>query len=268
MKLYYSIFKMKLISTLQYKAAALSGIATQLFFGLIYILVYIAFYESNQMNTYPLDMKVLVNYIWLNQALFSLTYIWLQDKDLLSMIKNGNIAYELCRPVNFYFKWYFTMYASRLAKLALRFIPVILIAFLLPYPYNMTLPPNLLTFIIFLISLIVSSLLVTSITMLFHLIVFFTLDEKGILTFLMVVGEIFEGGEVPLAFFPKTLKAIAYVLPFRYICDLPFNIYSGTISIKNALLNTSIGFVWFIILLILGIKLSQKALKKASIQGG
>ena len=47
---------MKLISTLQYKAAALSGIATQLFFGLIYILVYIAFYESNQMNTYPLDM--------------------------------------------------------------------------------------------------------------------------------------------------------------------------------------------------------------------
>lgn len=268
MKLYYSLFKIKLISAIQYKAAALSGIATQLFFGFVYILVYIAFYESNNVSTYPMDLKALINYIWLNQALFSLTYIWIKDKDLLSMIKNGNVAYELCRPVNFYLKWYFTTYGSRIANVALRFIPVILVAFLLPEPYNMTLPPNILTFIIFLISLIISSLLVTAIAMIFHLIVFFTLDEKGIMTILMVVGEIFAGGEIPIAFFPNILKIIAYILPFRYICDLPFNIYSGTLSIRDSLINTSLGLIWLIILFILGLMLSNKALKKASIQGG
>lgn len=268
MKLYYSLFKIKLISAIQYKAAALSGIATQLFFGFVYILVYIAFYESNNVSTYPMDLKALINYIWLNQALFSLTYIWIKDKDLLSMIKNGNVAYELCRPVNFYLKWYFTTYGSRIANVALRFIPVILVAFLLPEPYNMTLPPNILTFIIFLISLIISSLLVTAIAMIFHLIVFFTLDEKGIMTILMVVGEIFAGGEIPIAFFPNILKIIAYILPFRYICDLPFSIYSGTLNIKDSLINTSFGLIWLIILFILGLILSNKALKKASIQGG
>ena len=132
----------------------------------------------------------------------------------------------------------------------------------------MTLPPNIETFILFILSLLISSLLVTAIAMIFHLIVFFTLDEKGIMTILMVVGEIFAGGEIPLAFFPNFLRTIAYILPFRYICDLPFNIYSGTLSIKDSLINTSYGLIWLIIILILGLILSNKALKKASIQGG
>lgn len=268
MRLYYSLFKIKLISAIQYKAAALSGIATQLFFGFVYILVYVAFYESNTINTYPMDLKALVNYIWLNQAFFSLTYIWIKDKDLLSMIKNGNVAYELCRPVNFYFKWYFTTYGQRIANVTLRFLPVLLITSILPEPYNMTLPPNIATFILFILSLLISSLLVTAIAMIFHLIVFFTLDEKGIMTILMVVGEIFSGGEIPLAFFPNFFKTIAYILPFRYICDLPFNIYSGTLNIKDSLINTFYGLIWLIMILILGLILSSKVLKKASIQGG
>ena len=135
---------MKLISALQYRAAALAGICTQLFFGLVFIMVYITFYESND-TSYPMQVNHLVNYLWLNQAFFALVYIWAKDKDFLSMIKNGNVAYELCRPINFYSKWYITMYATRIANVTLRFLPVILIAFLLPRPYNMTLPPTLWT---------------------------------------------------------------------------------------------------------------------------
>ena len=46
MKSYSSYFKLKFITGLQYRAAALAGIATQFFFGFVFISVYIACYES------------------------------------------------------------------------------------------------------------------------------------------------------------------------------------------------------------------------------
>lgn len=267
MKVYISLFKMKLISALQYRAAALAGICTQLFFGLVFIMVYITFYESND-TSYPMQVNHLVNYLWLNQAFFALVYIWAKDKDFLSMIKNGNVAYELCRPINFYSKWYITMYATRIANVTLRFLPVILIAFLLPRPYNMTLPPTFMTFIVFIISLIISSILVTSITMFYHLITFFTLDEKGIISFLMVFGEIFSGGTVPIVFFPKFMQVVAKLLPFQYICDLPFRIYSGNILLNESIFALMGGLIWSVIIIFLGYLLSRKALRSASVQGG
>jgi ABC-type uncharacterized transport system, permease component len=265
-KTYLSLFRIKFISALQYRTAALAGISTQLFFGGVFIMVYVAFYESNNTVGVPMDMKYLVNYLWLNQAFFALTYIWMRNDDLLSMIKNGNVAYELCRPVNFYFKWFFTIYGTRIANVTLRFLPVLLISYFLPSPYNLTLPSSFLNIILFIISLFISSIIVVSVTMIIHLIVFFTLDEKGIITFLMVFGEIFAGGTVPLAFFPNWLRNIANILPFKFLCDTPFNTYNYgyTYFIKNF----GIGILWCIVLISVGYILSKKALKCASVQGG
>ena len=43
MRAYVSYFKLKFISGLQYRSAAIAGIATQFFFGFVYIMVYSAF---------------------------------------------------------------------------------------------------------------------------------------------------------------------------------------------------------------------------------
>ena len=45
MKKYIAFFKLHFITGLQYRASALAGMSTQLFFGLIYVMVYIAFFE-------------------------------------------------------------------------------------------------------------------------------------------------------------------------------------------------------------------------------
>ena len=135
MRVYLSLFKIKFMNNLQYRAAALAGIATQIFFGLVFIMVYLAFYNSGNSSNAPMKWNELVSYLWLNQAFFSLVYIWQRDKDFLSMIRDGNIAYELCRPINFYKKWYTTMYGNRIAAVLLRFLPVLIIAFLFTCQY-------------------------------------------------------------------------------------------------------------------------------------
>lgn len=268
MKAIRSIFRLNFLNNLQYRTQALAGIATQFFFGFVFVMVYVAFYESGSTSKLPMPLDQLVSYWWLNQAFFALVYMWTKEKDLISMIKNGNVAYELVRPINFYFKWYMTMLAKRIAKVVLRFAPVVIVAYLLPKPFNLSAPASLESFLLFLISLMLSAFLVVGINMIIHMITFFTLNEKGVMEIFMSMSEILAGGIVPLTLFPTFLYKIAYVFPFRYTCDLPFRIYSGNIPINEAIPDLIGSFIWIIVTIIIGYLLTRKALKQAVIQGG
>ena len=267
MKLYFSIFKTKFINNITYRAAAIAGILTQAFFAFMYIFVYIAFYESGSPNL-DLNLSQVVSYLWLNQAFYFLTYIMIVEKDFIKLIRTGDIAYELCRPIKFFKKWYASLYGQRIAGVSLRFMPIIILAMILPSPYKLMVPSSIVSFLVFILSLVLSSFLVTAIAYIFHILTFFTLDGKGILVIFTLIGEIFSGGVVPIALFPGVLKQIAYILPFRYICDLPFNIYVGYTSPVEGLQLLLAEVLWLIAFIILGNILTNKALRRAVVQGG
>lgn len=267
MKSYLSYFILKFKVGLQYRASALAGISTQLFFGLVYILVYVAFYESDS-TSLPMPLDDLVSYLWLFQAFFALIYMWYKDKDILNLIKTGNIAYELCRPQDLYMMWTSKILGERLSNVTLRCLPVLLIASFLPSPLNLNLSITIPRFIIFLISFILSTLLMTFLVLLYHIICLFTLDEKGIVNIFMITSDILSGGVIPIPFFPKLLQIVSNILPFRYISDFPFRFYVGNISFNEAYISIGVQLIWIIILIILGRLLIKKALKKAVVQGG
>ncbi len=131
MRQYISFFKLKFAVGLQYKAAALAGLATQIFFGLVFVMVYMAFYGSGEADV-AISLREIIPYQWLSQAFLSLIWIWHKDNEILNMIKNGDVAYELCRPQNLYWMWYIRILASKLSAVLLRCIPLLIIAFLLP----------------------------------------------------------------------------------------------------------------------------------------
>ena len=268
MKAYLNYFKLRLITNLQYRSAALAGIATQLFFGFLFIMLYLAIYESNGGVNTPMNWNSLVSYLWLQQAFFAVTYPYMKDQELLSMIKNGNLAYELIRPQNFFFKFYIKMLAERIVASLLRCFPIIVIGVLLPYPYKLILPPTIGNAIMFILSLTFSCLLVTALSLIVHVITMFTLDSRGITSAYSMIAEVFMGIVIPIPFFPIWMKKISDILPFRFIGDFPYRAYSGDISIlegKGLLLGSGI---WIIISIIFGYLLSKYALKKAVIQGG
>lgn len=160
MKSYLSYFKLRFITNLQYRTEAIAGICTQIFFGLIFIMVYLAFYESG--GDTPMNWQELVNYLWLQQSFFALIYPFDRENELLNMIKNGNLAYELIRPQDFYFKWYIKMLAKRLVAVLLRFTPLIILAISLPYPFHLSTPYSINNFIMFIVALTLGFFLVTS----------------------------------------------------------------------------------------------------------
>ena len=267
MKQYLTYFKIKFISGLQYRSAALAGIATQFFFGFVFVLVYYAFYTSDTGNI-PMKYDELLSYLWLGQAFFSLTYLYHREKDIIEMIRNGNVAYELCKPGNLYFKWYFKILGTKLSNVTLRFLPVIVVSMLLPDNLKLSFPYDFNCFIGFIMSLIIGALLITSIVTLLHVVSFYTIDAEGVLNFFRVTAELFSGAIVPVLFLPKFLQVISKYLPFQYTSDIPFRIYVGNVASSNVITILLIQLIWLVVITIFGMYLTKKILKKVVVQGG
>ena len=266
MKGYISYFKKELITGLQYRAAALAGIATQLFWGLIFVMLYKSFYSHTTIE--EINYEQLMCYVWLTQSFFMLIYVRNKDQDIKNAIVDGTVAYELCRPYNLYWWWYLKLLSKRYAAVLLRCTPILILGFIIPKPYGLTLPTSLESFGLFLISLLLGSLIVTAFNIIIHFISFYTMQDKGTSSIINTIAELFSGFAIPLPLMPTLFNKVGEYLPFRLIGDLPFRVYSGNIATPYALKSIILQIIWTIILLTIGYLIMKKALKKVSVQGG
>ena len=266
MKAYVSYLKSEIMAGIQYKAAALAGISTQFFWGVVLIMVYKAFYSYSSISS--INFRELICYVWLGQAFFSVIYININDSEITSKILNGTVAYELCRPYNLFCWWFMKLLAKRYSAVILRFLPIIIVSLILPKPYNLTLPITLLAFILFIISMFLGSIIVSMLNVLIRLITFFTMQEKGLTSIVCRIGDLLAGMILPLPLLPAIFSTIGEYLPFRLVGDLPFRIYSGNIMTGYALKSIVLQIIWIILLTIIGNMLMKISLKKVCIQGG
>jgi len=267
MKAYVSVAKLRFINGLQYRSAAYAGMATQVFFGLIFIMVYVAFYTHSS-GEFPISLKEVVVYIWLQQIFLALIMLWFRDPDIFQLITSGNIAYELCRPCEIYSFWFAKLLSQRLSAALLRSLPIIMVALLLPEPYRLSLPPSWISMLLFIVTLILGLFVVVAISMLIYISVFWTLSPTGSLLMMSVTGEFFAGMVIPIPLMPDWLQQVAMVLPFRWTMDFPFRVYSGHIPQEEALLGIIVQLLWLLLLIGVGRWTMKKALRQVVVQGG
>jgi ABC-2 type transport system permease protein len=267
MRKYISFFKIRFIEGMQYRAAAWAGIATQFAWGGMNLLMFWAFYQNGE-NSFPMTFPELSNYIWMQQAFLAMFMAWFFDNEIFDGIMSGNIAYELCRPIDLYNMWFVKNMAIRLSRMILRCMPILIVAALLPYPFNLTLPSNTLNGVSFLVSIFLGFLVLIAFSMLIYISAFYTLSPKGIRILSTSVIEFFAGAVIPLPFFPETLQPIMYALPFASMQNTPFLIYTGYITGFEVMRSMLLQVTWLIILLTSGKLLMKHALKKVVVQGG
>jgi len=265
MKKYFALFRIRFINGLQYRAAALAGLSTQFAWGFMEILAFRAFYKANP-AAFPMEFSHLVSYIWIQQAFLALLAPWGGTSDGAEAIISGNIAYDLARPMNIYNRWFAETIASRIARAALRCVPVLAVAFLLPQPFRMTLPPSLFQLALFFPSLLLGLLVVSAYCILDQVTVFYTMSRYNAL--FIVIAEFFSGAQVPLPFFPEPVRKIAELLPFAAMQNMPLRIYSGDIAGMDAVWGVALQVFWFAALLLGGKLLMRHSLKRVIAQGG
>ena len=126
MKPYLSILVSRFLTLLQYRAAAIAGMSTQLFFGLVRVMIYDGFYRSTAAPQ-PLTPDQVTTYIWLGQAMLLLAMLDV-DKDVAAMIRTGSVAYEMTRPLDLYNLWFARAISGRAAPLLMRALPIVAVA--------------------------------------------------------------------------------------------------------------------------------------------
>jgi ABC-2 type transport system permease protein len=255
-----------MLNSLQYRASAIAGIITQLFWGFMLLMIYEAFYNSSTVQEFTYTS--LASYIWLKQAFFTFFSIYADDPELGNIIMSGNVAYELLRPYSMYTFWFSKSLGTRLSSGLLAAPLVLVIAFILPAPYNLSLPANCIALVLSIISLTLGVFLITSILMMAYLSMFKTHNKAGTFILFAIIIDLLGGHYIPIPLMPKWLQTICNFLPFRYASDLPLRIYTGDIVGNEMILGISIEIFWLVLLFMIGSYLMRRATKKVAIFGG
>ena len=256
---------------LQYRAAAIAGFGTQLFWGFIKVMAFVAFYAAAATEP-PMTFAQVLVYIWLGQALLALLP-WNVDREIAGQIRSGGVAYELLRPVDLYGFWFARTLAFRLAPTVLRMVPMLLFTyFALPWlglaEWALPAPASPASGWLFLLSAVATLILSTAVTMILHVSLMWTISGEGVNRMMPGVVPLFAGLVVPLPLFPDWLQGFLFWQPFRGLADVPFRIYSGHIRADAALLEIGMQLGWSALLIGFGMALLVRARRHLVVQGG
>jgi len=268
---YAAVFAGRFALTLQYRAAALAGFVTQLWFGVIRVLIFAAFYAGGAAHA-PMTLSNAIAYTWLGQA-FLVFLPWNADPEVAEMVRSGAVAYERLRPVDTYAWWYVRALSWSIARVAPRAVlMVVTAAFLAPLVglgrWGLPPPPTLAAGALFAASAMGMVLLSAAITLLINIAMTATLTDRGVNTLAAPIVNLFSGMVVPLAFFPDWARPWLRAQPVAGLVDIPFSIYFGGLSGAGALGAIALQFGWVIALIVLGRAWLGRTMRRLQVQGG
>lgn len=267
-----SILRIKLISMLQFRAAAWAKISTFVFYGFVHVVLIRIFYQygGNAAAGAEAGMSVAqaVSYTWMVQVLAPIFPVMSGDNEIGSKIVNGDVGIELCRPLDLYAHWYCRAMATRLAPFLMGFVPILSVAMLLPQPYTLLLPASAAGLAAMLLCLCTSLLLSCSIICLSYGLLLNMRWGSGPVSIMMIVTDVLSGSFLPLQLWPQWAQKFLAAQPFAGLADIPLRFYVGTLAPEMVWQAAGMQLVWIAVFVLAGRLLMQKSLRNVVIQGG
>lgn len=228
----------------------------------VYYLWKAIFNTSSMIEGY--SFKMLLTYLVLSFAINAL-YDLPAEHILANKIIRGDIVMDLTKPINFQGIFFAESVGISINQLISYNIAFLLITI---FTFKILPPHSIIEFFIFIISLLLGFIIMTSIGFITGVICLWTKDVWGVFFIKTAMITFFSGSLIPLHFLPIWLENIAMVLPFHGIIYSPISIYLGTLpfhKIINILINQ---FIWSSMLILSGKIIWQVGLRKIVIQGG
>jgi ABC-2 type transport system permease protein len=249
-----------------YRAATLAGIFTNSVFGVIYSYAYLALWDANpQAGGY--DATDAVTYVWLGQALLMTVALWGggTTDDLMERIRSGDVAIDLYRPVA-PVAWFLAGDLGRAAyHLLTRGLAPTLVGVAL---FDIAMPGSALHAVAFLVSLPLAVTVSFGLRFLVAASAFWVLDASGLRVLSGAVAIFFSGMMLPLVLFPGWLGALAELLPWSAIIQVPIDIWLGRYDGTALLAALAFQAIWIVVLLGCCELLLHAATRKVVVQGG
>lgn len=262
---YFSLFRARFRTLLQYQAAAIAGFVTQVFWGLIKVMILEAFYRQS-VRAQPMSYAEVVTYTWLGQAFFMmLPFSANPDPEVRAMMRSGAVAYELARPLDLYSLWYTRALAARSAPTLLRATPMFVAGILF---LGMRPPPSLAAGFAWLLATLGALFLVSAVSTLITVTLLWTISGDGIARLVPSLALLGSGLIIPLPLFPEGMQPLLRFLPFRGMADDPFRLYIGHLPPGALWGILAHQLAWTLIFVLMGRVLLARGTHRLVVQGG
>ncbi|MFI9361714.1 ABC transporter permease [Kitasatospora sp. NPDC053057] len=249
-----------------YRAATLAGTFTNTVFGIILASSFLALWQARP-NLGGYDQSQAVTYIWASQGLLVTVAVWgggFQD-ELQDRFRNGDIAVDLYRPVDFQGWWLATDLGRAAFQALVRGTVPMLVGALV---FRTRMPEHPLTWVFFLLSVLLAVLVSFGLRFLVSITGFWLHDSEGVRAVMLVVSMFFSGMLLPIALFPGWLGTVAPLLPWAALVKVPTDVFLERAD--GAGLLPALGFQlgWAAALLAAGRGAQWLATRKVVVQGG
>lgn len=262
-KKYISLCRISMENAIAYRSSFIINISSSLFAALsLFYLWHAIFNGRTDMNGYSWNqMKTYLLITFITNTLLS----WYSETAISKKILDGSVAMDLLKPLDFKLARLAETIGSSILEsmVAVIFGCVILLVY-----KGILLPANMLTWLSFIVSLLLSVMTKFSIIYIFSLFCFWTSSHMGLAVARAAITNFFSGALIPLAFFPGWLERFALLLPFKGIVYIPASIYLGQLQGMGVVRAFAFQIIWLIILNLLGKLMWTWAIRQVTIFGG
>lgn len=270
LRAYWSLFRIKLIESVQYRLAAVSGASISAFWGIIEIVVLSVFYTHSAgavASVNGLSLAQAVTYTWIAQAVMGFVGPGI-DGEIREKITSGNVGIELCRPIGLYGHWFARSAASRLGGAWLRGLLTAAVGLVMPLAMRMRLPASPASFALFCVSTVSAFLLCNAYGMLATSLRLGISWGEGPSHMIILIAQIFSGAYLPLPLWPDALQPFLRFQPFAGTLDVPARLYVGQLPPEEAALPILMQLAWTAAFMLAGRLIIRRKLASLVIQGG
>lgn len=249
-----------------YRAATAAGIFANTVFGFVLAYTYIAlWHERPALGGYDVDQAV--TYVWLGQSMLATSALFGGgfEQELSERIRTGDIAIDLYRPADLQLWWLAGDLGRAVFHLLGRGIAPAAAGAVV---FTLRAPVSPLTWVWFLLSVLLAAVVSFGLRYLVTLSAFWLLDGGGVQQLAMLAGIFFSGMLVPLTLFPGGLAGVAEVLPWSALLQVPADVFLERHTGSGLAGALAFQAAWAVALLAAGRLLGAVATRKVVVQGG
>jgi ABC-2 type transport system permease protein len=263
LRLYLEFGRVGFVNALAYRLRYFTGIVTYFIYVSVYYFIWKAIYEHST-SIEGFDFSHLLTYIGVGWIIRSF-YFNNIDQELAYQVMEGRLAMDLIKPVNIQLMYVARAAGESIFRLVLLTAPTALLLF---FVYPLLPPSSGRHTAVFLVSVILSFLIVAAINFIVGTFALRLQSVLGLLRAKFFLLELFSGLLLPISFFPGVFQRIFSLLPFEYISYVPMLIYLGKLDGSGLARAIAVQVFWVAVLLAIGSALWSWSSRKVTIQGG
>lgn len=281
---YKSFVKAGLMTMLAYKGSFFAWVLTNLLNTILISFLWYAIYNQDNPNIYQYNefgermlnnftLPQMITYLLITLVTTQLIFGSSSSFDNVSEdIKEGNIAMQLIKPINYRIRLLSNSFGSMLGTFFIIVIPISTIEIVtlgsifgfgkLFFSFNWY------NILFGFISAIISLIIYDTLDFIIAQLTFFTGASFGLYLLKASIIEFLSGSLIPLAFFPSWAQSFINFLPFAGIISIPNLILMGNFTLIHALKNILLQIIWMIIMILIAKFTFSKSCKHVISIGG